>query len=138
MKIVGWNRVELIVAEDEIEQAVRQFNEAFGLSLPTPQKMAGVPVLSATDFDGNLELVAPVGNEGSFADKLARGGPGQIGPLVWEIEDLDEARLWLNEHGYRIRYEYDGRIDDSSGVYQLVLDPEQWFGFSVTLMKRSK
>jgi len=142
MKILGFNRVELIVAEGEIEQAVKQFNEAFGLQMPKPHRIEGVPVLSATDRDGGLEIVAPVGNEGGFAEKLARGGPGQIGPLVWEIEDVDEARAWLAEHDYRIQFEYDsrlGKVDESAtAVHQLILDPSQWFGFSVTLMKRFK
>jgi hypothetical protein len=142
MRILGFNRVEIIVAEGEIEQAVKQFNEAFGLHMPKPHPIEGVPVLSATDLEGGLEIVASVGNEGGFAEKLARGGPGQIGPLVWEIEDLDEARAWLAEHDYRIQFEYDSRpgtVDEAAtAVHQLILDPSQWFGFSVTLMKRFK
>jgi hypothetical protein len=54
---------------------------------------------------------------------------------VWEIADVDEARSWLRERGFRIRFEYDSSkgnaSEAASGVYQLVLDPEQWFGFSV-------
>jgi hypothetical protein len=139
MRIKGFSRVEIIVREDEIEQAVKQFNDAFGLNLPKPHAIAEAPVLSATDFDGSLEIVAPVGGQGSFAAKLERG-PGQIGPLVWEVEDVDECRTWLADKGYRITYEYDSRQGNDSerqaGVYQLVLDPGQWFGFNVTLMKR--
>ena len=100
MRIKGFNRVELIVREDEIEQAVQQFNDVFGLNLPKAHAIQGVPVLSATDFDGHLEVVAPLDGKGPFAAKLERG-PGQVGPLVWEIEDIEEARTWLGEHGYR-------------------------------------
>ena len=139
MRIKGFNRVEIIVREDEIEQAVQQFNDVFGLNLPKPHAIQGVPVLSATDFDGHLEVVAPVDGKGPFAAKLERG-PGQIGPLVWEIEDVEEARTWLGEHGYRITYEYDSRqgnaAEQHAAVQQLILDPGQWFGFNVTLMKR--
>jgi ketosteroid isomerase-like protein len=139
LRIKGFNRVEAIVREDEIEQAVKQFNEAFGLHLPRPHGIQGVPVLSATDFGGFLEVVAPVGNQGPFAKKLERG-PGQIGPLVWEIEDIEEARAWLTDHDYGIFYEYDSRTGNEDerrqAVHQLVLDPAQWFGFNVTLMKR--
>ncbi|HEX4432458.1 MAG TPA: VOC family protein [Frankiaceae bacterium] len=139
MRIKGFNRVEIIVREDEIEQAVRQFNDVFGLNLPNPHAIQSAPVLSSTDFDGHLEVVAPVGGQGSFAAKLERG-PGQIGPLVWEIEDIDEARAWLGEHDYRITYEYDSRqgndAEQHAAVQQLILDPAQWFGFNVTLMKR--
>jgi len=61
--------------------------------------------------------------------------------LVWEIDDVDAARQWLKERGFRIRFEYDssaGNADErASNVYQLCLDPAQWFGFSVTLMRRT-
>src|SRR5687768_15060681 len=137
MEIIGFNRVELIVGEDEIDTAVKQFNELLGLRLPKPHSIEGRPVLSATDFEGHIELVAPVNGEGNFGTKLAEKGPGQIGPLVWEIADVDEARAWLNERGLRITFEYDsskGNADErAANVYQLVLDPAQWFGFTVTL-----
>jgi hypothetical protein len=141
MRVLGFNRVELIVREDQIDAAVDQFNSVLGLSLPHPHAIEGQPVLSATDFDGGIELVAPVGGEGGFGARLAKHGPGQIGPLVFEIDDIDAARSWLGSRGLRIRYEYDssaGNAEEAaSGVYQLVLDPDQWFGFSVTLMRRT-
>ena len=140
MEILGFNRVELIVRDDQIDAAVRQFNELLGTSLPTPHAIKGHGHLSSTDFDGGLEFVAPVGDEGPFATKLARHGPGQIGPLVWEVADIESARAWLGERGFQIVYEYDsskGNADEAAAaVHQLVLDPEQWFGFSVTLMQR--
>ena len=141
MNVIGFNRVELIVPEDQIEAAAKQFNDLLGTHLPRPHPIEGHPVLSATDFDGHIELVAPVGGQGPFGAKLAQHGLGQIGPLVWEITDVDEARAWLAERGLRIRFEYDssqGNADEQrSHVHQLVLDPEQWFGFNVTLMRRA-
>jgi hypothetical protein len=45
------------------------------------------------------------------------------------------------KRGLRTRYEYDssaGNADErAANVYQLCLDPAQWFGFSVTLMRRT-
>jgi catechol 2,3-dioxygenase-like lactoylglutathione lyase family enzyme len=140
MEIRGFNRVELIVAEDEIADAVRQFNDFLGLSLPAPHPIQGTPVLSATDFDGHIELVAPAGPAGHFASRLANQGPGQIGPLVWEVDDIDAARERAADKGFRIIFEYDSSkgnaSEQASDVYQLVLDPAQWFGFNVTLMQR--
>jgi Glyoxalase/Bleomycin resistance protein/Dioxygenase superfamily len=139
MEILGFNRVELVVREEEISLAVKQFNEVLGLHLPQPHRIAGQPVLSATDFDGSIELVSGIGGQGNFADKLARGS-GQIGPLVWEVADIEDARAWLKDHGYRIAFEYDSRqgndAERRSAVHQLILDPSQWFGFNVTLMRR--
>jgi hypothetical protein len=142
LEILGFNRVELIVREDEIEGAVEQFNELLGLRLPRPHSIEGNPVLSATDFDGHIEFVAPIAGAGGFGAKLAEHGAGQIGPLVWEIADVDAARAWLTERGFRIIFEYDSSkgtaAERASHVFQLVLDPEQWFGFSVTLMQRTR
>lgn len=142
MKVVGFNRVELIVREEEIDRAVKQFNELLGLKLPKPIAIEGHPVLSATDFDGGLEFVAPRDGKGPFAQRLADHGAGQIGPLVWEIEDVDAARTWLTARGFRIFFEYDSTQGNAAEahtpVHQLVLDPEQWFGFHVTLMQRKK
>jgi hypothetical protein len=56
------------------------------------------------------------------------------------VADVAEARAWLEDHGYRIAFEYDSRTgtaeEQAAAVYQLILDPEQRFGFSVTLMPR--
>jgi len=138
MKVKGFNRVELIVDEDQIEQAVKQFNEVLGTSLPKPFAIEGHSVMSSTDFDGSVEFVSSVNGAGPFAGR----GVGQIGPLVWEIEDFESARTWLIDNDYRISFEYDSTSGNekeaSTPVRQLVLDPEQWFGFSVTLMERGK
>ena len=140
MQIRGFSRVELIVAEDEIEGAVQQFNDVLGLHLPSPHAIEGRPILSATDFDGHIEFVAPVSGGGAFGARLEQHGPGQIGPLVWEIDDVDAARQSLAEGGFRILLEYDSSkgnaAERAANVYQLVLDPAQWFGFTVTLMHR--
>ncbi len=142
MRVSGFNRVELIVREDQINDAVQQFNDLLGTNLPKPHPIEGVPVLSSTDFDGSIEFVSPVNGEGPFAAPLAEHGAGQIGPLVWEIEDVESARAWLLERGFRITYEYkstEGNAAEAAmAVHQLVLDPDQWFGFLVTLMKREK
>ena len=136
MKVLGFNRVEMIVPEGRIDEAVRQFNDVLGTKLPTPIAIDGHPVRSSTDFEGGVELVSTVDGEGPFAGR----GLGAVGPLVWEIESVDDARRWLGENGYRIAFEYDstagGPKEASTPVRQLVLDPEQWFGFLITLMER--
>ena len=141
MDVLGFNRVELIVASDQIDAAVKQFNDVLGTNLVTPHAIAGQAVVSSTDFDGGIELVAPLDESHPMGKRLATKGPGQIGPLVWEIADVDAARAWLIEHGYTIMFEYDsskGTEDEAkTGVYQLCLDPSEWFGYIVTLMHRS-
>ena len=62
--------------------------------------------------------------------------------MVWEVADIDAARTWVLERGFTIRFEYDSSkgnaSERSTGVYQLILDPTEWFGFSVTLMQRGR
>jgi len=140
VKIKGFNRVELIVRPDQIEAARAQFNELLGLNLPPAHEVSRGRALSSTDFDGFIELVAPVDPDMAMTMTLAEHGPGQIGPLVWEVEDLDAARAWLSGRQLRIAYEYDSRTGNeqerAAGARQLILDKDQWFGFTVTLMER--
>jgi Glyoxalase/Bleomycin resistance protein/Dioxygenase superfamily len=140
MRIRGFNRVELIVRPDQIEAARTQFNDLLGLDLPEPHEVSRGRALSSTDFDGSIELVAPVDPDMAMSRTLAEHGPGQMGPLVWEVEDLDQARDWLGERGMRVAYEYDSHVGNEQErqlrVRQLILDKDQWFGFTVTLMER--
>jgi hypothetical protein len=134
MEILGFNRVELIVHEDEIEAAVAQFNELLGTHLPPPFVVPGQTVKSATDFDGSIEFVSGVNGEGPFAARIAEKGPGQIGPLVWEVDDIDSAREWAHEKGLSIAFEY----ESEEGIRQIIFDRTEWFGFTVTFMQRPR
>jgi hypothetical protein len=140
VNIKGFNRVELIVKPDEIETARAQFNKLLGLHLPPPHEVSGGRALSSTDFEGSIELVAPVDPDMALARTLVEHGSGQIGPLVWEVDDVDAAREWLDAQGLRVAYEYDSTTGNEhervASVRQLILDKDQWFGFTVTLMQR--
>jgi hypothetical protein len=134
VKILGFNRVELIVREDQIHDAVAQFNELLGLNLPQPHSIDGHPVLSATDGAGHIEFVAPIDGGGGFGARLAEHGAGQIGPLVWEVDDIDSAREWAQEKGLAIAFEY----ESEEGIRQIIFDRDEWFGFTVTFMQRPR
>ncbi len=82
MNVIGFNRVELIVPEEQIEAAVEQFNDLLGTHLPRPHPIEGHPVLSATDFDGHIELVAPVKGEGPSVPGSPGMGPGRSARCV--------------------------------------------------------
>ena len=131
MKILGLNRVELLLPADEIEAAVAKLNDAFGFQLAPPHRVAGQPVLSTVDFAAGIELIAPGGEGSPLAARLAEKGRGGIGPIVWEVDDLDAARDHLLRKGYRIYYEFEGE-----GVRQICLDPDEFFGYVITFMQR--
>lgn len=59
MKILGLNRVELLVDAATIGPAVQRFNDVFGFRLSAPQEVPGHALLSSVDFQAGLEPVAP-------------------------------------------------------------------------------
>jgi methylmalonyl-CoA/ethylmalonyl-CoA epimerase len=131
VKILGLNRVELLLPADEIDAAVAKFNDTFGFRLAPPHRVAGQPVLSTVDFAAGIELIAPGGEASPLASRLAEKGRGGIGPLVWEVDDLDAAREHLLRKGCRIYFEFEGE-----GVRQICLDPDEFFGYVITFMQR--
>jgi hypothetical protein len=67
------------------------------------------------------------GKYGEDGRKVARKGKGGIGPLVWEVDNIDEARDYVLAKGYQIKFEY-----HEGGVSQIILDPDQFFGYLIT------
>ena len=132
MKILGFNRVELMVPADEIDDAVAKFNDTFGFALAPAHKVAGQDVLSTVDFAAGIEFMAPSGPDSPLAPRLAKKGRGGIGPLVWEVDDIDAAREHLIAKGASIYFEYEGE-----GIRQICLDPDEFFGYVITFMQRT-
>src|SRR5215475_14367379 len=88
VKILGFNRVELLLPADEIDAAVAKFNDTFGFRLDRPHRVAGQPVLSTTDFAAGIELIASAGAPRPLAARLAQQGRGGRRRLVWGVHDL--------------------------------------------------
>ena len=131
MKILGFNRVELLLPAEEIDAAVAKFNDTFGFQLAPPHRVGNHPILSTVDFAAGIELIAPGGEASPLTPRLAEKGRGGIGPLVWEVDDIDAAREHLLRKGCRIYYEFEGE-----GVKQICLDPDEFFGYVITFMQR--
>ena len=131
MKVTRFNRVELLLPAEDLEAAVRVFNDVLGGSIEPPHLIEDQQVLTTVDYALGIELMAPGGPDSRLNASLARKGRGGIGPLVWEVDDLDATKAELVEKGYRIFFEYEGE-----GVRQLHLDPDQLFGYGVTFTQR--
>jgi catechol 2,3-dioxygenase-like lactoylglutathione lyase family enzyme len=129
MQIRRFNRVELLVAEDDIEAAVEKFNDLLGFHLSPPDPVPGQKVRSSTDYEAGIEFFAPSGPDSPLVERLAQKGRGAIGPLVWEVDDIDEAKEWALSKGINIVFEF----ESETGIRQLHFDPEQFFGYGVTL-----
>jgi catechol 2,3-dioxygenase-like lactoylglutathione lyase family enzyme len=132
MNILGFSRVELMMPGEDIPAAVERFNDLLGTTFHAPDLVNGGNILTTTDWDNHIELYGPAHPESPQAEMLARKGKGGIGPLVWEVEDIDVAREYVLSKGYRITFEY-----QEGGVSQIVLDPEEFFGYLITFMQRS-
>jgi catechol 2,3-dioxygenase-like lactoylglutathione lyase family enzyme len=132
MEILGFNRVELMMSPEDMYDAVERFNDLLGTSFEAPQLVSDGNVLTTTDWDNKIELFGPAHSDSPQFAALERVGRGGIGPLVWEVDNIDEAREYVLNKGYRIRYEY-----QEAGVQQIVLDPKQFFGYLITFMQRS-
>jgi catechol 2,3-dioxygenase-like lactoylglutathione lyase family enzyme len=133
VKILGFNRVELMMSPEDIHEAVERFNDLLGTSFGPPEVLNDGNVLSTTDWGSHLELFGPAHADSPQMAMLTQKGRGGIGPLVWEVDDIDAAREYVLGKGYTIRFEYEG-----AGVRQIILDPEQFFGYLITFMQRAR
>ena len=132
MKILGFSRVELMLSPDDIHGAVEKFNDVLGSSLEPPHTVSNGDILSTTDWDAKIELMGPAHAGSPLMARLEKKGKGGIGPLVWEVEDIDAAREHVLAKGYSIYYEFEGE-----GVKQICLDPEEFYGYVITFMQRT-
>jgi catechol 2,3-dioxygenase-like lactoylglutathione lyase family enzyme len=132
VKILGFNRVELMMSPEDIHGAVERFNDLLGTSFEPPRLVNDGNVLTTMDWNNKIELYGPAHADSPQMAMLAKKGRGGIGPLVWEVDNIDDAREYVVEKGYRIVYEY-----EEPGVRQIILDPEQFFGYLITFMQRT-
>jgi hypothetical protein len=132
MKILRVNRVEMLLPGRDIPDAVRVFNEVLGAHLPPPKEVPGLQFSTSTDYAAGIQVIGPIDESSpmhaSFDRKPTRGS---IGPLLFEVDDFESAKLAVADKGYRVAYEY-----GEPGVRQLHLDDQQLFGFSIAFTER--
>ena len=133
-------RIEHIaVAVEDMDFMAKLLGDKFGLDLEYTEERVATRIGMLPVGETYIELLQGVTPE-SGATKWLKEKGQSLFHICFEVEDIDECRAWLAEHSYRITYEYDSRqgndAEQRAAVFQLVLDPAQWFGFNVTLMKR--
>jgi len=136
MKVHGLNRAEILVADPDAAQATftRLFNGAYFTS---DAGTHGRPLECRHDWQHGLELVHPKSSSDSVGQKLLRHGEGFVLTVVFQVENLADARAHLIRNGFEIQYEGEySRHPDVEIYRQLVLRPEQTHGFFMTLMER--
>jgi hypothetical protein len=120
-----------MMSPEDMNEAIERFNDLLGTSFEPPRVVSDGNILTTTDWNNKIELFGPAHADSPQAASLTRKGRGGIGPLVWEVDNIDEAREYVLGKGYRILFEY-----QEVGVKQIILDPEQLFGYLITFMQR--
>jgi catechol 2,3-dioxygenase-like lactoylglutathione lyase family enzyme len=133
MRVKRLNRVELLLPAERIDAAVQAFSDLLGVPIDPPYLLDGHHVLTTTSWEAGIELIAP-GDPDSVLHGLLeiRGKVGAIGPIVWEVEDVDAIRARVQQLGIAIVYE----LTNENGGRQISLSAEDCFGYTATFMER--
>ena len=130
MKILGLNRVELLLDDGDMEKAIATFNAGLGFNLCSPLTL-GEGIRSSVDFDKGLELVSPSSEASPVFPVLRERGKGALLTIVWEVDSIEAAKTWVEEKGLPVQFVYEGH-----GIKQICLHESAFFGYVVTLMER--
>ena len=107
------------------------FNNLLGAEIPPAEHIAGVDITTTMDLNIGIELFGPASPSSRIRPHLDRKGAGAIGPLVFEVDDLDQATAEAKAKGFRVVYEF-----GVPGERQVHFDDEQLFGYGVTFTER--
>jgi hypothetical protein len=132
MRVKRLNRVELLLPANQIDGAVKTFADLLGVRIDPPELLAANQVLSTACWEAGIELIAPGGPESVLHGLLEQqGGVGAIGPIVWEVDNVDDIRRYCEQNDIAVIYEFkheNGR--------QISLAAEQCFGYIATFIER--
>lgn len=133
MKLVGLNRVELLV--DDADQAEKDLSSLLG-GLHFEREPAEGVLDCRVDWKAGIEIVHPAGDE-HVVSQLLRDKGQHVFTVVFEVEDIDDARKWVLDHGFEILYEFDnGSEGKSPTIRQISVAPERTHGMLVTLLQK--
>ncbi len=135
MKVIGLNRVELLVSDPDAAQAT--FEKLFnGGHFAADSAIHGRPQDCRVNYLHGLELVHPMDPDYKLGKLLAQKGE-HIFTVVWDVEDYDAARSHVLASGFEIQYEGDYSAKPEVEVHrQLVVSPEKTHGMMVIFQER--
>jgi catechol 2,3-dioxygenase-like lactoylglutathione lyase family enzyme len=134
MKLVGLNRIEVLVRDPD--RAERDFSSLLGGLAFRPESAGDHPLDCRIDWRAGIEIVHPEAEDHPVAALLREHGE-HVFTVVFEVEDLDEAKAWVREQGFEIQYEFSPEPTGAVEVMrQITLGPERTHGVVVTLMER--
>ncbi len=135
MKILGLNRVELLVSDPDAAQAT--FEKLFnGGHFAADSAVHDRPQDCRVNYPHGLELVHPMDTRFLPGRLLAEKGE-HIFCVVWDVDSIDAARYHVLSNGFAIRYEGDYSAKPEVEVHkQLVVEPDMTHGMMVIFQER--
>ena len=133
MKLLGLNRVEMLVADPD--QAEKDLSSLLG-GLSFEAEPADGVLDCRVDWNAGIEIVHP-GNETHPVGQLLANKGEHIFTVVFEVEDIGDAKKWVTDQGFEIMYEFDnGTQNRAATIKQISISPERTHGMLVTLLQR--
>lgn len=135
MRILGLNRVELLVNDPDAAQAT--FEKLFnGGHFAGDDAVHGRAQDCRVNYPHGLELVHPFDTRHLPGQLLAAKGE-HIFCVVWDVDSIDAARDHVLAEGFSIRYEGDYSAKPGVEVHkQLVVEPDKTHGMMVIFQER--
>ena len=136
MKLLGLNRVELLV--EDPDQAERDLSSLLGgtTGLSFEREPAEGVLDCRVDWKAGIEIVHPQSEEHVVGQLLKNQGQ-HVFTVVFEVENIDDARSWVLGQGFEIMYEFDnGTPEKPANLRQISVSPERTHGMLVTLLER--
>jgi len=137
MKLKGLNRIEVLVSDPDKAEA--DFDALLGgLNFSHEDAAQGHDLDCRIEWNAGIELVHPRDKSHILSPLLENKGE-HIFTVVWEVENLEDAKTWVTSKGFDIMYEYDhGHSDDGFHVKQISISPQRTHGVLVTLIERTR
>lgn len=121
------NRIELLTTAEASRPAADFFGRLLGTRLDI-EYLADHDVLSGTSWEAGVEVFAPGSEKSVLNASLARKGErGGIGPIVWEVEDIDLLRQRALSQGHHILYQF-----STDERHQVCLSSDTLYGYTLT------
>lgn len=129
--VLRLNRVELLVPSERVAAAAAFFARLLDTDMPV-EHLAEHGVLSATSWQAGVEVFGPAQTDHPLSRSLAaKGDTGSIGPIVWEVADIERLKRHATGLGHRVMYEF-----TTAERHQVTLSADTLFGYSATFTQR--
>lgn len=134
MKLLGLNRIELLV--NDADGAEKDLSSLLGGLQFEREPSEGV-LDCRVDWKAGIEIVHPE-SEDHPVGALLRDKGQHIFTVVFEVEDIRDAKKWVLGQGFEIMYEFDNGSDEKAPtIKQISISPERTHGMVVTLLERA-